>query len=208
MELKEIQQRMHTGRLYPCSDRRLVALQEQAAEVLWELNQTRPSEGEKRDRLLRQLLGSVGEDCYVTLPFHVSWGAHVHMGSHVYANTNLTLVDDTRIEIGDYVMFGPNVTVCTATHPVDPELRRQKIEYNLPITFGNNVWLGGGVFLMPGVTIGENSIIGANSVVTRDIPANVVALGSPCRVLRSITEEDHRQYDHGRPVDLPGSRNG
>ena len=202
MELKEIRERMHDGRLYPCSEQALVSLQEQDAEVLWELNQTRPSEGEKRDRLLRQLLGAVGEDCYVTLPFHVSWGSHVRMGSHVYANSNLTLVDDTCIDIGDYVMFGPNVTVCTATHPVDPELRKKKIEYNLPITIGNNVWLGGGVFLMPGVTIGENSIIGANSVVTHDIPANVIAVGSPARVLRPITEEDSRQYHHGRPVDL------
>lgn len=202
MELEKIQKRMHSGELYYCNHPQLVEEQEKAMEVLYDLNQTRPREAEKRDRLIRQLLGDVGEDCYITLPLRVCWGKHVHLGNHFYSNYNLTLVDDTHIRIGDYVMCGPNVTLCTGTHPISIELRKKKAEYNLPITIENNVWLGGGVFVMPGVTIGENSIIGANSVVTKDIPANVIAAGNPCRILRPITEEDRKIYNRGCLIDI------
>ncbi len=130
-------------------------------------------------------------------------GAAPHFGHHVYANFNLTLVDDTDIFVGDYVMFGPNVTVATAGHPVDPELRRQIAQFNIPVHIGNNVWIGAGSVLLPGVSIGDNTVIGAGSIVTRDIPANVVAVGNPCRVLREIGEHDREYYYRGRRIVRP-----
>ena len=201
MELKEIQRRMHSGELYFCEDPSLIAVQTQAQELLYDYNQTRPSQGQQRQELLRQMLAEIGENCYVEPPFHTNWGGqHIHFGSNVYANYNLTMVDDTHIYVGDNVLFGPNVTVCTAAHPIHIELRRKQAQYNLPIHIGNNVWIGGGSFIMPGVTIGENSVIGAGSVVTKDIPPNVVALGSPCRVLREIGEQDEKFYQKNRPI--------
>lgn len=141
------------------------------------------------------MFAEIGEDCYIETPFHANFGgAHVHFGKNVYANFNLTLVDDTHIYVGDYTMFGPNVTLATAGHPVLPELREKLYQFNLPIHIGRNCWLGAGVIVLPGVSIGDNSVIGAGSIVTKDIPSNVVALGNPCRVLRPISERD-REYD-------------
>lgn len=114
----------------------------------------------------------------------------------------MTLVDDTEIYVGDNVFIGPNVTLCAGTHPISPKLRKKSAQYNKAIHIGNNVWLGGNVFVMPGVTIGDNSIIGASSVVTKDIPANVIAVGNPCRVLRSITEKDEQIYDKDKKIDV------
>ncbi len=202
MDQQEINARMHSGRLYLCSDEELIARQA-ALELLYDYNHTRPSEGEKRQELRRQMFAEIGDDCYIEPPFHANWGGrHVHFGKNVYANVGLSLVDDTHIYVGDNVMFGPHVIISAATHPISPELRREQMQYNLPVHIGENVWLGGGVFVMPGVTIGENTVIGANSVVTKDIPANVVAVGNPCRVLRPITEQDRLFYDHGKPIDL------
>ena len=124
------------------------------------------------------------------------------MGDHVYANFNLVLVDDAVIEIGDNVMIGPNVVLCTGTHPVSPRLRAKEIQYNKRVKVGSGVWIGANTMVMPGVTIGENSIIGAGSVVTKDIPANVVAFGNPCKVYREITEEDEKYYDKDKLIDI------
>ncbi len=203
MELNEIKERMNSGKLYYCNDEKLLAEQRQAAELLYDFNTTRPSETEKRERLMREMFAELGEDCYVELPMRANWGGrHVHFGNGVYANSNLTLVDDGEIYVGDHVMMGPNVVLCTATHPISPELRYKQAEYNLPVHIEENVWIGGGVFVMPGVTIGKNSVIGAGSVVTKDIPANVVAAGNPCRVMRRITENDRKFYDHGKVIDI------
>lgn len=203
MELNEIKERMKSGKLYYCNDEKLLAEQRQAAELLYDFNTTRPSEMEKRERLMREMFAELGEDCYVELPLRANWGGqHVHFGNGVYANSNLTLVDDGEIYVGDHVMMGPNVVLCTATHPISPELRYKQAEYNLPVHIEENVWIGGGVFVMPGVTIGKNSVIGAGSVVTKDIPANVVAAGNPCRVMRRITENDRKFYDHGKVIDI------
>lgn len=203
MELNEIKERMKSGKLYYCNDEKLLAEQRQAAELLYDFNTTRPSETEKRERLMREMFAELGEDCYVELPMRANWGGrHVHFGNGVYANSNLTLVDDGEIYVGDHVMMGPNVVLCTATHPISPELRYKQAEYNLPVHIEENVWIGGGVFVMPGVTIGKNSVIGAGSVVTKDIPANVVAAGNPCRVMRRITENDRKFYDHGKVIDI------
>ena len=122
------------------------------------------------------------------------------MGQNVYANFNLTLVDDTHIYIGDCTMIGPNVTIATAGHPVLPELREKGFQFNVPVHIGRNCWLGAGVIVLPGVTIGDNTVIGAGSIVTRDIPATVVAVGNPCRVLREIGQKDREMYFRGRPI--------
>ena len=149
------------------------------------------------------MLAEVGENCYIEAPFYANWGgSHVHFGDNVYANFHLTAVDDGHIYVGNNVMIAPNVTLATAAHPIDPELRRETFQYNADVHIGDNVWLGAGVVVLPGVTIGENSVIGAGSVVTRDIPANVVAVGNPCRVLREIGEHDREFYYRDRRIDL------
>ena len=202
MEMKEILERMHGQKLYFCNDETLMKEQAACLEILYDFNQTRPGEGEKRTALLRQLLAEVGENVYIEPPLRANWGRHTHIGRDVYANFNLTLVDDTHIYIGEGTMIGPNVTIDAATHPIHPGLRRKQAQYNLPVTIGKNVWIGAGSIILPGVTIGDNTVIGAGSVVTKDIPANVVAVGSPCRVLREISERDYEVYDKPRPIDL------
>ena len=158
-------------------------------DMLCEYNQTKPSETEKRAGMLKKMLGDCGEGVYIEAPFYANFGGHhCHFGKMVYANYHLTCVDDTHIYVGDYTMFGPNVTVATAGHPILPEYREQLYQYNLPVTIGRNCWIGAGAIILPGVTIGDNTVIGAGSVVTKDIPENVVAVGNPCRVMREINE--------------------
>ena len=144
----------------------------------------------------------MGEGCYIESPLHTNMGGHhVHFGKNVYANFILTLVDDTHIYVGDNTMFGPNVTIATAGHPINPELRRKGMQYNLPVHIGKNCWLGAGVIVMPGVTIGDNTVIGAGSIVTKDIPSGVVAVGNPCRVMRPVGEHDRKYYYRDREID-------
>lgn len=159
-------------------------------DLLFRFNQTLPSKQEEKAVILEALLGSFGQGSYIEQPFHANWGKNTHFGKQVYANFGLSLVDDTTIEIHDNVMIGPNVTLCAGTHPLSPSLRVQKAQYNLPIVIEKNVWIGAGTIVLPGVTIGENSVIGAGSVVTKSIPENVLAFGTPCRVIRSLTEEE------------------
>lgn len=197
-----VKERMKSGKLYFCTDEELAREQLKCLDRLYDFNQTRPSEMEKRSALLKEILAEVGENCYVEPPLHANWGIHTHFGRNVYANFNLTLVDDTDIFVGDSVMFGPNVVVATAGHPIDPELRRKVAQFNVPIRIGSNVWIGAGAILLPGVTIGENSVIGAGSVVTHDIPPNVVAVGNPCRVLREISDRDREYYYKNWKIDI------
>ncbi|HEQ3586377.1 TPA: sugar O-acetyltransferase [Vibrio harveyi] len=192
---------LHSQQVYFCNDEALAAMQTECLETLYDYNQTRPSEGEKRSNILNHLLASVGKNCYIEPPLRANWGCHTYLGDNVYANFNLTLVDDTHIYIGDHVMIGPNVTIATAGHPIDPELRRDIAQFNIPVHIGNNVWIGANSVVLPGVTIGENSVIGAGSVVTKDIPANVVAVGNPCRVLREIGEHDKEFYFRDRKIE-------
>jgi len=193
---------MHTGELYLPNDENILREQFLCLERLYDYNQTRPSELAKRTELLREMFAEIGEGCYIEPPFHANWGGkHCHFGKNVYANFNLTLVDDTHIYIGDCTMFGPNVTVATGGHPILPELRQQGYQYNFPVHIGRNCWIGAGAVIVPGVTIGDNTVIGAGSVVTKDIPANVVAVGNPCRVLREIGEYDREYYFKGRKID-------
>ena len=151
---------------------------------------------------MKEMFAQVGENCYIEPPLHSNWGGHhTHLGKNVYANFNLTLVDDTHIYIGDYTMLGPNVVLATAGHPIDPTLRERALQYNAPVRIGRNCWLGAGVIVMPGVTIGDNTVIGAGSIVTKDIPSGVVAVGNPCRVMRQVGEHDRKYYYRDREID-------
>lgn len=195
--------KMHTGELYLPGDVEIMKEQQICLDKLYDYNMTRPTESEKRQELLKEMFAEIGEDCYIEPPFHANWGGkHVHFGKCVYANFNFTAVDDTHIYVGDYTMFGPNVILATAGHPILPELRQEAYQYNMPVHIGNNCWLGAGVIVLPGVTIGDNTVIGAGSVVTKDIPSNVVAVGNPCRVLREINEHDKKYYFKNRKINL------
>ena len=182
---------MHSGSLYLPTDSDLAAAQTVCLERLYDYNATRPGEAERRTELLREMFAEIGEGCYIEPPLHANWGGRfVRFGRGVYANFNLTLVDDAPITVGDYTMFGPNVTVAAAAHPIPPELRRDQYQYNLSVTIGSCCWIGAGALIMPGVTIGDGSIIGAGSIVTHDIPPNTVAYGNPCRPVRQIDDDD------------------
>lgn len=203
MNLNEIKKRMHEGKLYYANEELLMKEQLERLDRLYEFNHTKPSEQLKKENLLKEMFAEIGENCYIELPFHANWGGkNIHFGEGVYANFNLTMVDDTHIYVGNHVLFGPNVIVCTGTHPICPELRQKQAQYNQAIHIGNNVWIGGGAFIMPGVTIGDNSVIGANSVVTKDIPENVIAVGSPCKILRNIDENDRQYYSNKQIIDI------
>ena len=196
-------ERMNKGLIYNPGDSEIMKEQEGCLELLYDFNAIRPSESEKREELLKKMFGSIGKGCYIEPPFRANWGGrHVFMGNYVYANFNLTLVDDGNIYIGDKVMFGPNVTVATANHPITPELRDRMLQYNRDVHIENNVWIGSNVVIVPGVTIGENTVIGAGSVVTKNIPANVVAYGNPCKVIREINEHDREFFYKKDKIDL------
>ncbi len=196
------QQKMHSETLYQCSDPALLAEQTARLDRLYDFNHSRPSENAKREALLHEMFAEFGEGSYIEPPFHANWaGKHVHFGRHVYANFNLTVVDDTHVYVGDYTQFGPNVVLAVAGHPIDPALREQGYQYNLPIHIGRNCWIGAGALILPGVTIGDNTVIGAGSVVTRNIPSGVVAVGNPCRVLRAVGEHDRAFFFRDRPID-------
>ncbi len=195
-------ERMEAGLIYDPMNEEIMSDQAERLELLYDFNATRPREIEKRTALLRRMLGSMGEGCYIEPPFRANWaGKHLHLGKNVYVNFNLTIVDDADIFIGDQVMIGPNVTIATANHPITPELRARALQYNRSVIIGSNVWIGAGAIIVPGVTIGDNAVIGAGSVVTRDIPANVVAVGNPCRVLREIGEREKTYFYKNERID-------
>lgn len=198
----DVREKMHSGDVYLPNVEDLVNEQLQWLEKLYDFNNTRPTEQEKRTKLLKDMFADIGEGCYIEPPLHANWaGKHVHFGKGVYVNFNLTMVDDTHIYVGNHTMFGPNVTIATAGHPVLPDLRIYGYQYNMPVHIGRNCWLGAGVVVLPGVTIGDNTVIGAGSIVTKDIPANVVAVGNPCKVLREINEKDREYYFRDRKMD-------
>lgn len=199
MSMKE---KLHTTELYLPDDDEIMTEQTLCLEKLYDYNATRPLEAEKREKMLKDMFAEIGEECYIEPPLHANWGGkHVHFGNRVYANFNLTLVDDTHIYVGDCTMFGPNVTVATAGHPILPELREQAYQYNASVRIGRNCWIGAGAVIVPGITIGDNVVIGAGSVVTKNIPDNVVAVGNPCRVLREISEHDREYYFKDKKID-------
>lgn len=203
MELEEIQERMSNKKLYYCNNEELMVEQIKYQEKLYDFNHTRPSEQTKRSLMLKEMFSEIGENCYIEPPLCANWGGkNVHFGNNVYANYNLTIVDDTDVYVGDNVMIGPNVVISAGTHPIHPILRSKQAQYNIPIFIEKNVWIGAGSIILPGVHIGENTVIGAGSVVTKDIPSNVVAVGSPCKILRSINENDMEFYYKDMEIDI------
>lgn len=196
-------ERKARGMIYLSNDEDLMKLQMECLELLYDFNHTRPSEQAKRQAIMRAMFGSLGEGVYIEPPFHSNWGGrNVHVGDNVYMNFGVTMVDDETITIGEATMLGPHVVLATAAHPLQPELRSRAAQYNLPVTIGRNVWLGAGVIVLPGVSIGDNSVVGAGAVVTKDIPANSVAYGNPCRTVRQFNAHDMKYYRKDMRIDL------
>lgn len=171
-------------------DKELVEERERAKDLVFQLNNTRPSQRQERTAIVEKLFGSVGKNPWIESPFNCDYGYNISVGDNFYANTNCTILDCAKITIGNDVLIGPNVSFYTPNHAMDPAERKAGYERSLPITIGDNVWISGSVSILPGVSIGDNSVIGAGSVVTKNIPANVVAVGVPCKVIRDITAED------------------
>ena len=195
-------ERMVKGLIYDPADPEIMEEQIRFQDRLWEFNQLKPSEYEEKQKYMREVFASCGENCYIELPFRANWGGHhLHMGSDVYINSNMTIVDDGNIYVGDKVLFGPNVTIATANHPIDPELRARGLQYNKDVYIGENAWIGANTVIVPGVHIGKNTVIGAGSVVTKDIPDSVVAVGNPCKVLREVSEKDREFFYKNEPID-------
>jgi maltose O-acetyltransferase len=178
---------MLAGELYDPQDPELVRARERARDLCQDLNATREAQQEERRRILRELLGSGGEDVWMQPPFFCDYGFNILLGKKCFFNFNCVVLDVCQVQIGDYTLFGPAVQVYTATHPLNAELRRKQ-EFAKPIQIGSDVWIGGGAIICPGVTIGSRCVIGAGSVVTRDIPERTFAAGNPCRVIRELTE--------------------
>ena len=202
MDINTLNNRMKTGKLYNPNDERLLKQQLPLLNKLKEYNNL-PYGDENSNKLLKEIFGDIGTNCFITQPLYANWGCkNVHFGNDVYENFILTLVDDGEIFVGNNVMCGPNVNLINAIHPINPLLRKNQIQYNKKINIGDNVWFGANVVVLPGINIGENSVIGAGSVVTKDIPSDVVAYGNPCKVARHINENDKLYYDHNKLIDI------
>lgn len=170
--------------------------------IIYEFNLLKPDEQERIPEILKKLFGKAGKNIWIEPPFHCDYGWNIEAGENFYANYGLTILDVGKVTFGNNVMIAPNVSIYTAGHPVHPDSRNSGYEYGIPITIGNNVWIGGSVVILPGVTIGDNAVIGAGSVVTKDIPGDVIAAGNPCRVIRKITDEDRNFYYKKREFDV------
>ena len=187
--MRSEREKMLAGELYDPLDPDLVRGRDRARDLCQDLNATREAHREERRRIAVELFGSGGDSVWIQPPFFCDYGTNIHLGERVYFNFNCVVLDVCEVRIGDFTLFGPSVQIYTATHPMDPVMRRSQ-EYAKPIAVGSDVWVGGGAILCPGVTIGSRSVIGAGSVVTRDIPEGVLAAGNPCRVIRAIGESE------------------
>lgn len=194
-------EKMLAGKPYKANDEELTEERQHAKILTFEYNSLPPVRTEQGGKILKKLLGKTGNLFHIEAPFRCDYGYNIIIGENFYSNYNLTILDCAAVEIGDNVMIAPNVSLFTAGHPVHFEPRNQLLEYAFPIKIGNNVWIGGNTVINPGVTIGDNSVIGAGSVVTKDIPANVIAVGNPCKVLREITDEDKSYYFRKLKID-------
>ena len=163
-------------------------------EMMFDFNHARPTDVDTKKTILKNMLADMGEEVWIEAPANFAYGCNTHIGNHFYSNFNLVIVDDGEVFIGDYVMFGPNVTLTVTGHPIYGEYRRNGTQFSMPIHIGNDVWIGANSIVLPGVTIGNNVVIGAGSVVTNDIPDNTVAYGTPCRVVREISDYDREYY--------------
>ena len=169
---------------------------------VFRFNNMEPDKFEEKIAMIKEIFGKTGENIFVEAPFHCDYGYNIEVGENFFANYNLTILDVGKVKIGANAQIASNVSIYTAGHPVHPESRNTGYEYGIPITIGDNVWIGGSVTILPGVTIGSNVVIGAGSVVTKDLPDNVIAAGNPCRVIRTITEEDRDFYYRDRKFDI------
>ena len=195
-------ERMLNGLPYKAWLDGLTGEREACKALIYEFNQLKPEERPRIPELLKKLFGRTGKSIWIEPPFHCDYGWNIEAGENFSANYGLTILDVGKVTFGDNVMLAPNVSIYTAGHPVHPDSRNSGYEYGIPITIGNNVWIGGNAVILPGVTIGNNVVIGAGSVVTKDIPDNVIAAGNPCRILRKITEEDRKYYYKDREFDV------
>ena len=188
-------EKMLVGAPHQPYDAALATMRQRCRDILWRYNtQTPPHDTAARAALLTELLGELPEGIHISAPFYCDYGRHIHIGKHFYSNVGCTILDGAPVHIGDNVLFAPHVGLYTVNHPRHPDLRRAAWEQALPITIGDDVWLCSGVIVLPGVTIDAGSVIGAGSVVAKDIPAGVIAVGNPCRVLRAINDADREQY--------------
>ena len=182
-------EKMIAGKLYDPMDPEITNEQVPFQDRLWEFNQLKPSDLEQKELYMKEVFAECGEGCYIELPFRANWGGHhVHFGDGIYANSNLTIVDDGHVYIGDKVMIGPNVTIATASHPVEAELRARGLQLNKDVHIGENTWIGACAVILPGVTIGKNVVIGAGSVVTKDIADNTIVAGNSAHVMRVLED--------------------
>ena len=180
-------EKMLAGRLYNAYDAQLIKELNETKDVIQEYNRIQPTHREERTAMLKALLGHVGDDnILINQPFYCDYGKHISVGKRFFANFNFTVLDEALVAIGDDCFIGPNVGIYTACHSTDPVERNTRQEWALPVTIGDNVWIGGSVTILAGVTIGDNVTIGAGSVVTRDIPSNCIAVGNPCRVIKKL----------------------
>lgn len=185
------------GKLYDANyDAELLAERDRCKNLCFEYNRLRPSQKAERQALIRRLFGKTGKSFLVEQPFYCDYGYHIEIGENFYANVDCVILDGATVSFGDNVFIAPHCGFYTAGHPLDVEQRNRGLEYAYPIRIGNNVWIGAHTCVLPGVTIGDNCVIGAGSVVNRDIPANSLAVGNPCKVIRRITEEDRNKYNH------------
>jgi len=203
MDQKE---RMLAGLPYKAWLDGLTEAREACARKLYEYNHLPPERWDERPALLRSILGKCGESAHINPPFACDYGVNIEVGENFFANYNLVILDVGRVVIGKNAQIAPNVAIYTAGHPVHPDSRNSGYEYGIAVTIGDNVWLGGNAVILPGITIGDNAVIGAGSVVTKDIPANVIAAGNPCRVIREITENDRKYYFKDREFDVDDYR--
>jgi len=187
-------EKMLNGKPYNSFDDELVRERQVSKNYMFEFNNLHPSDKENKEKILKNLLGTVGKNFHINQPFRCDYGYNISVGDNFYTNFNCTILDCAQVTIGNDVLFAPNVSLFTAGHPIHSEPRNAMLEYAFPITIGNNVWVGGGAIINPNVTIGDNVVIGSGSVVTKNIPSNSVAVGNPCKVIREITDEDKAYY--------------
>ena len=189
-------ERMLDGKLYLANDKELNKLRDQARDLLDQFNKTSFKDDNQRTILIKKLVGSMGKDVVVNKPFYCDYGKNIHIGDHFYANYDCIILDVNRVTIGNHVFFGPRVSIYTAGHPIDKDVRNTELEYGKEVIIGNDVWIGGNVVINPGVTIGDNVIIGSGSVVTKNIESGVIAAGNPCKVIRKMIEKDQIYWEN------------